>query len=120
MVFTTCTRPLPAGFEDGTDVLEDLPGLLGDAAVHQLAGGGIEPDLPRGEEEAAGAQRLAVGADGAGSPAGGHGLDRHQNRPSMVPSGCTLIASADGVLLSPGMVMISPASATTNPAPAEG
>ena len=38
----------------------------------------------------------------------------------MVPSGCTRIFSADGVLDNPGMVMMSPASATTNPAPADG
>jgi len=38
----------------------------------------------------------------------------------MVPSGSMRIRSADGDLDSPGMVMMSPASATTKPAPAEG
>ena len=81
---------------------------------------GIEPDLAGGEEQSAGAGGLAVGSDRAGGVRGGDEVDRHQNSPSMVPSGWTRIASADGVLLRPGMVMISPASATTKPAPAEG
>ena len=45
---------------------------------------------------------------------------RGQNSPSITPSGLIRIASALGTLESPGIVMISPASATTKPAPAEG
>ena len=81
---------------------------------------GSKPDLAGGEEQPVGAGGLAVGADGARRVRGRDETDRHQNSPSMVPSGWTRIASADGVLLRPGIVMISPASATTNPAPADG
>ena len=40
-------------------------GLLGDAAIHQLAGGRIEADLAGGEQEPVGPRGLAVGPDGA-------------------------------------------------------
>src|SRR2546430_6794999 len=46
---------------------------------------------------------------------GGHDAQSfpfHQNSPSMVPSGCTRIRSAAGDLERPGIVMMSPASAT--------
>ena len=46
--------------------------------------------------------RLAVGADGAGRAGRRDEVDRHQNSPSMVPSGWTRIASAAGVLRQPG------------------
>src|SRR5258708_2576930 len=42
-----------------------------------------------------------------------------QNNPTILPSGPTSMASADGTLGSPGMVMISPQIATTNSAPAD-
>src|SRR5579862_7441916 len=42
-----------------------------------------------------------------------------QNSPTILPSGLTSIASADGTLGRPGMVMISPQITTTNSAPAE-
>ena len=80
----------------------------------------IEADLPRGEEQPVHQSALAVGADRARGARRGDEFDRHQNSPSMVPSGWTRIPSAAGVLLRPGIVMISPASATTNPAPADG
>ncbi len=38
----------------------------------------------------------------------------------MVPSGCIRIFWAAGSLDKPGIVIMSPASATTNPAPADG
>ena len=42
-----------------------------------------------------------------------------QNSPVMFPSSSTSIFSAAGTLGSPGIVMMSPVSATTNPAPAD-
>ena len=120
MVLTTFDSARPVRGEDGAEVLENAGGLLGDPAVDQLAGGGIEPDLAGREQEAVGAGGLAVGADRAWRAGRRDVFDAHQKSPSMVPSGWTRIASADGVLLSPGIVMISPASATTNPAPALG
>ena len=56
VVFTTLADVGAAGLEDGPDVLQHPLGLLGDPAVHQLAGGGIEADLAGGEQEAAGAR----------------------------------------------------------------
>src|SRR5436309_10728304 len=113
-------RPPQAGcLEHSIHVPQRRPGLLGNATVDQLAGCGIESHLPRRKQKSAGPGGLAVGADGTGSLRGRDESDRHQKSPSIVPSGCTRMASAEGVLESPGMVMISPASATTNPAPAD-
>ena len=60
----------PLGLENGADVLEHPLGLLRDAAVHQLAGGGIEADLAGGEEQPVGADGLAVRPDGARARSG--------------------------------------------------
>ena len=46
--------------------------LLDDATLHDLAGGRIERDLPRGEEKAARDDRLRIRSDRRG---GGLGLD---------------------------------------------
>ena len=54
----------------------------------------------------------AFGKRRAGSPR----LD--QNSPVIFPSSVTSILTAAGTFGSPGMVIISPESATTNPAPA--
>src|SRR5438552_2789487 len=85
---------------------------------------GIEGHLPRRVDHAVDLHGLAVGTDGLRRLVGRHhaypfGL-LHQNNPSMVPSGWMLIRSAAGLLPSPGIVMMSPASATTKPAPAAG
>jgi len=109
-----------AGAEDGPQILQHPQRLLRDAAVHQLPALGIESHLPRSEEKAVGLDPLAVRSDGARRPGRRDGGVRHQKSPSMVPSGRTRIDSAAGTLGRPGMVMMSPASATTNPAPAEG
>src|SRR6476620_1423193 len=108
------------GLENRADVGENALRLLRDVAVHQLAGGGIEAHLAGGEKQPVGAGGLTVWADGARRVWGRDETNRHQNSPAMVPSGWTRIASADGVLLRPGIVMISPARATTKPAPADG
>src|SRR5579864_6894243 len=48
--------------------------LLRDPARHQGAGRRVERDLPGDEQEAAGADRLAVGPDGAGRLGGRDGF----------------------------------------------
>ena len=53
--------------KDGLDVFAHLRGLLDDPAGHEVPGGWINRDLPRGEERVAGADGLRVGADGGGS-----------------------------------------------------
>ena len=45
-------------------------------------------------------------------------IDLYQNSPVILPSGVTSIRSAAGEAGSPGIVRISPVSATTKPAPA--
>ena len=65
-----------------------------------------------------------------GAPANGHGVlvrlfliysrAAPQNSPTMLPSGFTAMCSAAGSFGSPGIVMMSPACATTKPAPADG
>src|ERR1041385_5356255 len=109
----------PRGAQHRLEIGEHPLGLLGDAAVHDLHGGGVEGDLARGEDQVAAGDRLAVGADRLGCVGSGHESDLHQKSPSIRPSAWTRIASAAGVFDRPGIVMMSPASATTNPAPAE-
>src|SRR2546427_533113 len=100
------------------EIREHLFRLLRRRPPDELPAFGIERDLSRGEHEEVGRNRLTVRADGLGG--GVAGDDTHQNSPSIVPSGRSRIRSAAGLLPRPGMVMMSPASATTNPAPAEG
>src|SRR5467141_1080331 len=100
------------------EIREYLLRLLRRRAADELAALGIERDLSRGEDEALGRDRLTVGANGLGG--GVRGNDTHQKSPSIVPSGRSRIRSAAGLLPRPGIVMMSPANATTNPAPAEG
>ncbi len=54
------------GRADGTKVLADAAGLLGDVIAVDGVGFGVEGDLAAGEEVAAGDNGLAVGADGIG------------------------------------------------------
>src|SRR3989449_863487 len=111
------------GLEDHPEVLEHLVGLLRGGLAHDPAALGVERDLPRRIHHPVHDHCLAVGADrlrGALRHHDAQCLECHQKSPSIVPSGCTRIFSAAGVFDSPGMVMMSPASATTNPAPAEG
>ena len=56
--------PAARRIEDGGEVRECLLGLRGDVVADELAGGGVDPELARGEDEVAGADRLAVGAGG--------------------------------------------------------
>src|SRR6266550_1185213 len=104
--------------QDGFQIGEHLLRLLRRRPAYKVAAFGIERDLSRGEHEAVGRDRLTVGANGFGGGVGGN--DTHQNSPSIVPSGRSRIRSAAGFLPRPGIVMMSPANATTNPAPAEG
>src|SRR5437660_7527869 len=104
--------------EHSFQIREDLLGLLRSAAADQLAALRIERHLSRREYQVVVHNRLAVRAYRFGGSIGGNVT--HQDRPSIVPSEWRRMLSAAGVLPSPGMVMISPASATTNPAPAEG
>src|SRR6185295_14720157 len=58
-------HPEARGGEDGAEILEDAAGFVGDGAVDQRAGRGIERDLAGKEEHAAGGDRLTVRTDGA-------------------------------------------------------
>src|SRR5204862_877517 len=108
----------PRSREHRFQVREDLLRLLRGAATNQIAAFRIERNLSRGKYQVVAHNRLAVGANRFGGGIGGN--DTHQNRPSIVPSEWRRMRSAAGPLPSPGMVRISPASATTKPAPAEG
>src|SRR5947209_4966459 len=105
------------------EIPERLLSLLGGVLADDVAGPGIERDLARRVHHPVHHDGLAVGTDRLGRALGRDDAQSsrlHQNSPSMVPSGCTRIFSAAGVFESPGMVMMSPASGTTNPAPADG
>ena len=41
------------GLDDGLDVVEGPLGLRGDAALHEVAGGGVEAELARHKEQPA-------------------------------------------------------------------
>ncbi len=69
MVFTTWVKSLPACFQHRLEIRHCPGGLFRYPSADQLSVGRIERDLTRGEEEAVGDQRLAVGADGLGGPA---------------------------------------------------
>jgi len=88
------------------------------ASVQTSAGTINARDLAGCEDEPAGNRTLAVRADRFRCVAGGDEI-HGQKSPSIVPLGCTRIASAAGVLDRPGIVMMSPARATTKPAPAD-
>src|SRR5688572_5081426 len=107
------------GGEDGAQVVERSGGLFPDSSGDQFTLVRIEGYLSGGKQEAVGPDSLAIGTDCLGRAGGGDKV-QHQKSPSMVPSGSTRMDSAAGTLGSPGMVMMSPARATTNPAPAEG
>src|SRR5437763_8326529 len=116
-------EPGARGLEDGAQVLAHLLGLLRSGLAHDPTRLGVERDLPRRVHHSIDDHSLAVRADRLRSALCDHYaqcLAWHQKSPSIVPSGWTRIFSAAGVFESPGMVMMSPASATTNPAPAEG
>ena len=61
---TTCAKVSPAAVEQRADVLEDAARLRGDVAVDQLAGGRVERNLARDEEQLAGLEGRRVGPDG--------------------------------------------------------
>ena len=58
--------------QNGLDVLQGLFGLSLNAALHQVAGGGINGQLAGQEDQAADADSLRVGADGGGGILGGN------------------------------------------------
>src|SRR5262249_61470039 len=65
------------GAEDRVDVLKHLPRLLANTPLHDLAGGGIERDLPGHENQVSVANGLGVGEAGPGTLVGADDLALH-------------------------------------------
>src|SRR6266508_2112298 len=104
--------------EHRLEIGKNLLRLLRRRAADELPALRIERHLARGKDEGVRGNRLAVGANRCRGAVSGN--DTHQKSPSIVPSGWIRIRSAAGLLPSPGIVRMSPASATTKPAPADG
>jgi DNA polymerase-4 len=83
----------------------------------------FERDLTSREQQIPSDDALRVRANGCGRFVGMYGSSTHvvsYESPTIDPSGRIVIFSAAGSFGSPGIVMMSPACATTNPAPATG
>ena len=62
------------GLQNGLHIGQHLTGLLGDAAGHELTGGGVKGHLTGGDKEAAAVDGLRIGADGGRGVGGGDDL----------------------------------------------
>ena len=95
------------GFQDGGDVVEDAPRLHIDAAGNDLAGFGVERNLPGAIDCRSNAHGLRIRADGGGRIGSGNDL---LHGPDL---SCKIVShneqSEQGVILSEGFLVASDA-----------